>query len=217
MPSVVIADDHQVVRHGIRTILEKQGFQVLSECGDGLAAVETVERLRPDILVLDLVMPGLHGLDVARRVAKASPSTRVVVLSMYDNEGYVLEALRAGVMGYVLKGVHSSELVTAVRRAGEGQRYLSRPMSDSVIEEYMRRDEAAVVDPYVGLTAREREVLHLAAEGLTSAQIAERLTISPRTAETHRSNLMRKLGLHNQAELVQYAVRRGLLHSQQGK
>ncbi len=211
MTTVYIADDHQVVRHGLRGLLEVEGFHVVGESGDGLETAEAVEHLHPDLLVLDLMMPGLHGLEVTRRVTRRSPSTAVIVLSMHSGDAYVLEALRAGARAYVLKGAPSDEVVRAAREVLAGRRYLSPPLTQLAIESYLQKTAASAMHPYESLTAREREVLQLAAGGMTSVQIAERLTITSRTAETHRTNLMRKLGLHNQADLVRFALRHGLI------
>lgn len=212
MTTIVLADDHHLVRQGLRSLLEAEpDFSIVGETGDGLEAAQLVERLRPDVLVLDLMMPGLNGLEVTRQVSQRSPRTHVVILSMHPNEAYVLEALRAGAAAYVLKESTSAELVRAVREAVAGRRYLSPPLSERAIEVYMQKAESAALDPYETLTAREREVLHLAAEGHTNAEIADRLFISRRTVETHRANLMRKLGLRTQTDLISYALRRGIL------
>ena len=209
---IVLADDHHVVRRGLKTLLEAEpDFDVIGEASDGLEAADLVERLQPDVLVLDMVMPGLNGVEVTRRAAKHSPQTRIVILSMYDNEAYVLEALRAGAKAYVLKRSTSEELVRAIREAIAGRYYLSPPLSGRAIEAYMEKAKDVTMDPYGILTPREREVLHLAAEGFTSAQIATRLYISPRTAETHRASVMRKLGLRTRTDLIRYALRRGIL------
>jgi DNA-binding NarL/FixJ family response regulator len=212
MTTIVLADDHHVVRQGLRSLLEAESdFSVVGEAGDGLEATQLVERLQPDVLVLDLMMPSLNGLEVTRQVSQRSPQTHVVILSMHPNEAYVLEALRAGAAAYVLKESTSAELVRAVREAVAGGRYLSPPLSERAIEVYMQKAESAALDPYETLTAREREVLHLVAEGHTNAEIADRLFISRRTVETHRANLMRKLGLRTQTDLISYALRRGIL------
>jgi two-component system response regulator NreC len=212
MTTIVLADDHHVVRQGLRSLLEAEpDFSVVSEAGDGLEAAQLVERLQPDVLVLDLMMPGLNGLEVTRQVSQRSPRTHVVILSMHPNEAYVLEALRAGAAAYVLKESTSAELVRAVREAVAGRRYLSPPLSEHAIEAYMQKAESAALDPYETLTTREREVLHLVAEGHTNAEIAERLFISRRTVETHRANLMRKLGLRTQTALISYALQRRIL------
>jgi two-component system response regulator NreC len=212
MTTIVLADDHHVVRQGLRSLLEAEpDFSVIGETGDGLEVTQLVERLRPHVLVLDLMMPGLNGLEVTRQVSQRSPQTRVVILSMHANEAYVLEALRAGAAAYILKESTADELVRAVREAVAGRRYLSPPLSERAIETYMQKAESAALDSYETLTAREREVLHLVAEGHTNAEIADRLFISRRTVETHRANLMRKLGLRSQTDLISYALRRGLL------
>ncbi len=163
------------------------------------------------MLVIDLMMPGLSGLEVTRQVHQRSPRTHIVILSMYSNEAYVLEALKNGAAAYVLKGSSTADLVQAVREVAAGRRYLSPPLSERAIERYVQKAEYTVRDSYDTLTNREREVLHLAAEGLTNAEVADRLSISPRTAETHRANLMRKLGLRTQTDLIRYALRRGIL------
>lgn len=182
----------------------------MAEAGDGLEAIQIVERLKPDILVLDLMMPGLGGLEVTRQVRQLSPQTQVVILSMHADEAYVVEALRAGAIAYVLKKSTSDALGRAIREAIDGRHFLSPPLSERALETYRKRATGGL-DPYRTLTTREREVLQMAAEGLTSAEIAARLSISPRTVEMHRSNLMRKLQLGTHSQLVRYAVKRGLL------
>ena len=209
---IVLADDHHVVREGLRALLETEpDFSIVGEAADGLATVDLVERLKPDVLVADLMMPSLSGLEVARQVTLRSPTTRVVILSMYANEPYVLEALRNGAAGYVLKDSTGADLVQAVRQVLTGDRYLSPPLSARAIEAYVQKAEAGSLDIYETLTTREREILHLAAQGCSNAEVATRLSISPRTAETHRANMMRKLGLRTQADLIRYALRRGIL------
>lgn len=212
MISIYLADDHPIVRQGLRMLLEAEPeFKVIGETGDGLEAAEIVEKLKPDVLIVDVMMPGLSGLEVTRRVRKRAPATRVIVLSMYNNEAYVLQALKNGATGYVLKDALSDQILEAVRETVQGRRYLSPPLSDRAIEAYLSAADISTEDSYEGLTPREREVLHLAAEGRTSSEIADRLGISPRTAETHRGNLMRKLDLHSQTDLVRYSVRRGIV------
>jgi two-component system, NarL family, response regulator NreC len=212
MITIVLADDHHVVRQGLRALLEAEAdFSVVGEAGDGLEALQRVEQLNPNVLVLDVMMPGLNGLEVSRQLNKHSPHTHVVVLSMYSNEAYVLEALGNGASAYVLKDSNSGDLVHAVREVAAGRRYLSPPLSDRAIEAYQEKAKAASLDKYETLTTREREVLQLSAEGHTSAEVAARLGISSRTAETHRSNLMHKLALHTQADLIRYALRRGII------
>ncbi|HEX9271291.1 MAG TPA: response regulator transcription factor [Candidatus Binatia bacterium] len=210
--TIVLADDHKVVRQGLRAVLEANpSFRVIGEAGEGLETTRLAERLRPDVLVLDLMMPGLSGLEVTRQVKKRSPKTHVVVLSMHRDESYVLEALKNGAAAYVLKDSSVEELVKAVIEAVAGRRYLSPPLSESAIDAYVQRASTATRDRYDSLSSREREVLQLAAEGHTNAEIGKRLFISPRTVEIHRANMMQKLGLRNQTDLIRYALKRGIL------
>jgi two-component system response regulator NreC len=215
--SILLADDHPIVRHGLRTLLEAEAdFRVVGEVDDGLAAVEQVERLQPDVLLLDLMMPGLNGLDVTRQVRQRLSGTQVIILSMYASEAYVLQALKNGADGYVLKKSSPDELVEAVREVVAGRPFLSRALSIRAIEVYRQKAQEVPPDPYDRLTNREREVLQLTAEGSTSAEIAARLSISRRTVEMHRGNMMRKLGLSTQAELIRYALQRGVLPLEDG-
>jgi DNA-binding NarL/FixJ family response regulator len=216
MTSIVLADDHTVVRAGLRALLEggQSGFHVVGEAADGLEAVQLVERQKPDVLVVDVMMPGLNGIEVTRQVRQRVPQTRVVVLSMHASEPYVLEALRHGASGYVLKDASSEQLVQAVREVAEGRPYLSPPLSERAIAAYVERAQPAALDPYELLTTREREVLQLAAEGLSNTEIAQRLTLSPRTVEMHRGNLMRKLDLQSQTDLVRFAIRHGIISAE---
>ena len=210
--SVVLADDHHVVRKGLHALLAAEGdLDIVGEEADGLKVVDLVERLRPNILLLDVQMPGLSGLEITRRISQRGLRTRVVILSMHANETYVLEALRHGAAGYVLKDATPAEVVEAVREVSAGRRYLSRGLSDRAIEAYAQKANATASDPYESLTTREREVLQLSAESSSATEIAARLGISPRTVETHRENLMRKLGLQSQTDLIRYALRRGIL------
>lgn len=212
MITIVLADDHHVVRQGIRSLLEREpDFQVIGETADGLEVAQMVETLHPDILVLDLMMRDINGIDIMKVVSKRSPSTGVVILSMYGNEAYVLEALRAGAKAYVLKESSADELVRAIHEAAVGHRYLSSPLSEQAIEEYVRKTKDTGMDSYDTLTNREREVLHMAVQGCTNADIATRLYISRRTVETHRANMMRKLDIHTQTDLVRYALQQGIL------
>ena len=211
MTTIVLAEDHNVVRQALRLLIESaDDFSVIGESSDGLDAGNIVERLQPDILVLDIMLPGLNGLEVMLRVRRRSPETRVIVLSMYSDEAYILQALRNGAHGYVLKEASADELLNAIREVSEGHRYLSPPLSERAIEAYIQRAQEET-EPYLALTEREREVLQLAAEGNSNPQIADRLSISPRTVETHRANLMQKLDLRNQTDIVRYAIRRGIL------
>lgn len=208
----MLADDHNVVRQGLRALLEAEpDFSVVGETADGLEVDDLVGRLQPHVLVLDLMMPGMGGLEVTRQVSWHSPETRVLILSMYSNEAYVMEALRNGAAGYALKSSTRDQLVQAVREVAQGRRYLSPPFSERAIEAYIKKAESATLDTYETLTTRERQVLHLAAEGHNNTEIGVRLSIGPRTAESHRRNLMPKLGLRTQTDLIRYALRRGLL------
>jgi len=212
MIRVVLADDHQIVRQGIRKILDgEEGLTVVAEASDGIETIKVVEETRPDVLVLDLMMPGLNGLAVIRQVKQRADQTQIVVLSMHADDAYVLTALRTGAVGYVLKDSPSADLLEAVRRAAVGRRYLSSPLSERAMEAYVEKAKGSALDPYEMLTPREQEILQLTAEGHTSTQIAERLSISPRTVEKHRSNLMSKLNLHVQADVVRYAVSKGII------
>jgi DNA-binding NarL/FixJ family response regulator len=209
---IVLADDHPVVRHGVRSLLQSDAdLTVIGEASDGIETVQMVEKLLPDVLVVDLMIPGLNGLEITRQVRQRSPGTRVIILSMHANEPYVLEALKNGASGYVLKDSSGTDLIQAIRLVASGQRYLSPPLSERAVEAYMLKSQEHPPDAYEGLTDREREVLHLAAEGLSNPDIAGRLSISPRTVETHRANLMRKLGLKTQTDLIRYALKRGIL------
>jgi DNA-binding NarL/FixJ family response regulator len=210
--SIVLAEDHHVVRQGLRALLAAEpDLEVVGEAASGLDVGELVEQLKPDVLVVDFVMPGLNAPDIVRRVARLSPRTRALVLSMHANPAYVVEAIQSGAAGYVLKGSSAAELVRAIRAVAEGSRHLSPPLSEEMVEAYARRAVPTGLDLYRTLTQREREVLHLAAEGLGNPAIGERLGISPRTAETHRTHVMQKLGLRSRTDLIVYAIGRGLI------
>lgn len=212
MPDIVLADDHHIVRQGLRALLESDPhFRLVGEAGDGIEAVRLTERLKPDVLITDVMMPGLSGLEVTRQVTRSTPRTRVIILSMHTSDAYVLEAIKNGASGYVLKDSQASDLIQAVREVAAGRRYLSPPLSERALDLYSKKLEDAPEDPYEMLTTREREVLQMVAEGRTCAEIADRLFISPRTAEGHRANLMRKLGLQNQTDLIRFAIKRGIL------
>lgn len=212
MITIVVADDQGIVRQGVRALLESDAeFSVVAEAADGIEALELVEKLKPTVLVTDAMMPGLTGMEVTRQAKQRSPNTRVLIVSMYSEEAYVLEALKNGADGYVLKNETMPALLEAVHVVLNGKRYLSPPLTEKAIEAYISKAYAAMSDDYDTLTNREHEVMQLAAEGHSSSAIAARLSISQRTAETHRTNIMRKLGLHNQVDLIRYAVRRGLI------
>lgn len=210
--SVVLADDHAIVREGLRTVLEQHlPCTVVGAASSGAEAISLVRKFQPDLLVTDMVMPGLNGLEVVRQARAAAPAMHVVVFSMHAEESYVREALRAGALGYVLKESLAGELVAAIQTAMQGRRYVSQALSDRILEIYAQEAPQASFDPYQQLTEREREVLVLFAEGLSTATIAARLVISPRTVESHRASMMHKLGLRTIADLVRYAIRRGLV------
>ena len=212
MTTIVLADDHNVVRQGLRTLLEGEpGFDIIGEASDGHGAVDLVSSLRPEVLVIDLMMPNLNGLEVVRQVGKKFPMTRSIILSMHSNESYVLQALKYGAAGYVLKESIADELVRAINEVSSGRRYLSPPLSDQAIEAYTQKTEGNDTDRYESLTTREREVLQLAVEGYSNKEIGEKLSISPRTVETHRANFMQKLGLKTQTDLIRFALKQGII------
>ena len=209
---IVLADDQNVVREAIKCLLEVEAdFEVVGEADNGLAVVPMVERVKPDLVILDVAMPGLFGPEVARQVRQRSPQTAVLILSRHVSERYVTEALRSGAIGYVAAQAHARELIRAVRSAVQGQRYLSTPLSADDVQTWLSRAEGHAADPYTTLTSREREVLQLVAEGESSTRVARRLSISVRTAEAHRANVMRKLRLKNHTALIRYALARGVL------
>ena len=207
---VALVDDHPIVRQGLRNLLQTEpSFQVVAEADDGITGLELVQRVRPDVLIVDLMMPGLNGLDLIKQVLKTLPRLRIVVLSMQSADSYVVEALQSGAAGYVLKETGPSEIIHAIKAVVAGDRYLSPKLAQRVLDSSTGRKKIA--DPYDSLTPREREILHLIIEGHTNAQIAARLVLSPRTVELHRSRIMKKLGLHNQTDIFRYALERGIL------
>jgi two-component system, NarL family, response regulator NreC len=211
--TIVLADDHPVVRKGLRSLLESEAdLTVIGEAFDGLNAVELTERLVPDVLLVDVVMPGITGLEAVRQIKQRTPQVRSIVFSMHASEAYINEAFKNGASGYVLKGADSDEMVKAVRTVVQGRRYLSPIVSQQVIDAYLERaHDFTPREPFDELTAREREVLQLVAEGQTNAEIADRLCISPRTVEIHRAHVMRKLSLKTSSDLIRFAIRKGLI------
>ena len=208
---LVLADDHTLVRAGIRALLETiPGVEVVAECGDGREALDLIRRHRPDVALLDIGMPGMNGLEAARRVAEESARTRVVVLSMYAEASYVRQALKAGVAGYLLKGAAVAELPLALQAVMRGETYLTPKVSQTVVQELLHCGPASA-DPLEGLTQRQREILQLIAEGRSTKEIASLLEIGIKTAETHRQRLMDRLGIRDVAGLVRFAVRAGLV------
>ncbi len=204
---VLLADDHQIVRQGLRAMLEHEGFKVVGEAADGREAIRLAESTHPDVVILDLAMPALNGLDAARDILRGSPRTKAILLTMHTEDPYVLEALRAGVSGYVLKTQATVDLVQAIREVMRGAIYLSPGVSKAVVEAYRNKSDLPP-DP---LSPREREVLQLVAEGKTTKEVAALLGISVKTAESHRTRIMSKLGIHETAGLVRYAIRRGIV------
>jgi DNA-binding NarL/FixJ family response regulator len=208
---VLLADDHTLVLAGIRGLLAKlDGVDVVGEAADGHETLRLAEALRPDIVLLDIGMPGMNGLEVAQRLSDVDPAIRVIILSMHASEEYVLRALRAGAAGYLLKDSAVSELELAIRAVARGETYLSPPVSKRVVDEYVSRT-GGTPDPLAALTPRQREILQLVAEGHTSKDIAQRLALSYRTVETHRNQLMKRLGVTDIAGLVRFAVRSGVV------
>ncbi len=212
MITIGLAEDHHLVRQGFKLVLTaEQDFKLVGEAADGLEAVKLVETKKPSVLLLDLMIPRLHGLEVVRQLKREQSQTKVIILSMHADEPYVMEALRNGACGYVLKDCTAADLVQAVRTVAAGRRYLSPVLAERALTGYVEHPGASDLDVYETLTNRERLVFQLAAEGKTSAEIAAALFISPRTAETHRANLMRKLSLRSQTDLVRFAIRRGII------
>jgi DNA-binding NarL/FixJ family response regulator len=205
--SILLVDDHPVVRQGLRVLLERERFEILGEASDGLEAIAMSGRLQPDVVVLDLAMPGLNGLGAARDIAKNSPRSKIVMLTMYTEEHHILEALRAGVKACVSKTQAAEQLIGAIREVCAGGMYLSPSVSGAVVQAYLAKTDPPA-DP---LTGRERQVLQLIAESKTTKEIAVILSVSVKTAETHRTKLMEKLDIHSTAGLVRYAIRRGLV------
>jgi RNA polymerase sigma factor (sigma-70 family) len=211
---VLLVEDHAIVRQGIRALLDEEpDIAIVGEAADGNQALALAQSLRPEIVLMDLNLPGLSGIEATRQVLQLLPDVRVLVLSMYDSEEYVFRALRAGASGYVLKQSTSTELVMALRAVAAGSTFLSPGISQILISDFMRRADAQTTtdDALSILTPREREVLELIARGLTNRQIAERLHISIKTVETHRGNMMQKLDAHDRAELIKFAIDSGVI------
>ncbi len=208
---VLIADDHTMVRESLVSVLQADGdVQVVGQASDGIEALEKAVLLRPDIVIADLSMPRLNGIEVVRRLREALPDTKVLVLTMHQEDEYVLQAVRAGASGYLVKDSAAAELLAAVRSLHAGRGYLG-PQAAKTLADQLQHPERTLDDPYGRLTAREREVFHLMAEGMTTKEIARRLGISVKTAENHRGRVLDKLDVRNTAELVRYALRKGLM------
>ena len=210
---VLLADDHAIVRRGLRSILATEpGLIVVGEAGDGQEALRLAKDLHPDIVILDLAMPMLNGIDVAARLQKMERAPRTVILSMHSDESYIIRALAAGARAYLLKDATDEDLIPAIRAVAAGRPFFSPAVTAVLVEDYMRRlQDRGLTDSYHLLTDREKEVLQLLAEGRANKEVATLLDLSLSTVETHRANLMQKLNLHNTAEVVLYAVRKGII------
>lgn len=211
---IILADDHTVVRSGLRALLERHNnFEIVGEAENGRDVVTLSTSLHPDIVIMDVGMPLLNGIEATAALLKQSPSTGVVILSMYSDESYVMRSLRAGARGYLLKDSAAPDLLAAIQAVSNGRSFFSRSIRQLLAEDYVRilRQKGAV-DSYELLSPREREILQLLAEGKTNKEVAATLFISPYTVETHRGNILEKLGLHSAAELILYAVRKGIIH-----
>ncbi len=209
---VLLADDHGIVRRGLRTLLEEAGYSVVAEAADGLEAVRLCEEHQPDLMILDIGMPKLSGIEVAARAQKLDRPPAVIILSMHSDESYIVRALAAGARAYLLKEGTDEDLVPAVRAVAAGRRFFSPAVTAVLVEDYVRTlQKRGLTDSYHLLTDREKEVLHLLAEGRSNKEVATLLDLGLSTIETHRANLMQKLNLHNTAEIVLYAVRKGII------
>jgi two-component system response regulator NreC len=210
---VLLADDHTILRAGLRMMLDAQpDIEVVGEASDGRQALAEALRLQPDLVLMDITMPEMNGIEATRQIKRALDTTRVLILTMHENEEYLFQVLRAGASGYILKEAAGTELISAIRIVYAGRFYMSPSAQSMMVGDYLQRVRSGEErDSYSALTEREREILKLVAEGHTNNQIAERLFISPKTVDTHRTHIMDKLNLHSRAELVKYAMRRGLL------
>jgi DNA-binding NarL/FixJ family response regulator len=210
---ILLADDHTVMRRGLKLLLESQpGFKVIAEASDGRQAVQQAEETQPDVAVIDIAMPNFSGIEAAQRILSGQPRTAVVILSMHSDEGYVLRALKAGAKGYLLKDSAEGDLIEAIKAVHQGKTFFSPEISKMLVEDYVREIRTrGWEDSYDLLTSREREILQLLAERKSNKEIAAQLNLSPYTVETHRRNLQEKLNLHSLAELILYAVRKGIV------
>ena len=209
---VMIVEDHALVRAGMRALLQKiNGIEVVADVGDGWEAVKAVQTDTPDLVLMDIAMPGLNGLDATSRIMKESSNTRVILLSMYANEEYLRQALQVGASGYLLKGADLAELELAIRTVGRGETYLTPAVAKYAVEAY-RNKSGEPSSPLARLSGRQREILQLIAEGSTTKEIAQRLNLSVKTVETHRAQLMERLEIHDVPGLVRLAIRVGLVH-----
>ncbi|HEY5617629.1 MAG TPA: response regulator transcription factor [Vicinamibacterales bacterium] len=210
---ILLADDHTVVRQGLRKVLEESpDWEVVAEAGDGREAVRKAEELKPDVAIIDIAMPLLNGIEATRQIVKRSPSTRILVLTMHSDEAYVNQILQAGATGYLLKDSADVDLIQAVSAVSKGRSFFSPAIARVMLDDYTRQlADRGITDRYESLSEREREIFQLVAEGKANKEIAAILSISPSTVETHRARIMEKLDLHSAAEIVLYAVRRGVI------
>ncbi|HEX8918026.1 MAG TPA: response regulator transcription factor [Chloroflexota bacterium] len=209
---VLVADDHWIVREGLRNVLASEpDIEVIGEAEDGHQALEMTEKVRPDVVVMDIAMPNLNGLEATRQIRRRSPSVNVVILTMHEDKLYFLQIVKAGAMGCVLKRSMGRELVEAIRAAARGESHFPSAMVTTVVQDYRRLLDSPVSEDMNPLTEREREILQLVAEGQTNREIADLLTVSIKTVQTHRANLMEKLGAHDRTDLVKFAIKLGLI------
>jgi DNA-binding NarL/FixJ family response regulator len=207
---ILIVDDHAIMRDGIRALLSlDEDLEIVGEASEGREAIEKARELSPDVVVMDIAMPGMDGLEATRRIVKKNPQIKVLVLTQHDNKEYILSTIKSGAAGYVPKRALGSELVSAIRAVHRGDSFLYPSAAAALIEDYRKQSEE--VEPYDQLTPREREILKLIAEGYTSREIADMLFISLKTAQGHRAKIMEKLDLHNRTELIKFAMRKGLV------
>jgi two-component system response regulator NreC len=210
---IVLADDHTLLRQGLRKILEERpDWAVVAEAGDGREAVRQILAMRPDVAILDIGMPLLNGIEATRQIVRRLPECRILILSMHANEAYIIQALKAGAKGYMLKDSADTDLIRGVSSVAAGKSFFSPHVAKVMLDDYLRHlAEKGIVDRYDSLSEREREIFQLVAEGRSNKEVAELLSVSPATVETHRAHILQKLDVHNTAELVLYAVRRGVI------
>jgi two-component system response regulator NreC len=210
---VVVADDHTILRQGIKALLDNQEeIEVVGEAKDGREAIKAIEELSPDVILMDIAMPGLNGLEATRRIKKKFPMTKVVVLTMHTNEEYIFQILNAGADGYLVKETAFQDLISAINSVHRGEAFMSPSISKKVMTDYIQRAQGEEKVGFDTLTTREREILQLVAEGNANKKIAEALFISPKTVETHRAHIMDKLNIHDRAGLIKYAIRKGMIN-----
>jgi len=210
---VVVADDHTILRQGIKALLDNQEeIEVVGEAKDGREAIKAIEELSPDVILMDIAMPGLNGLEATRRIKKKFPKTKVVVLTMHTNEEYIFQILNAGADGYLVKETAFQYLISAINSVHRGEAFMSPSISKKVMTDYIQRAQGEEKVGFDTLTTREREILQLVAEGNSNKKIAEALFISPKTVETHRAHIMDKLNIHDSAGLIKYAIRKGMIN-----